>query len=193
MKLVTYFQFNFTFISTTALFNLHPNPFKRYMLSPLHFILYRMYLESIKERQDTQYHWISNPVIECNNGDDIVKIELCQAVEENACQPVGAVNQPPYLGPQSTFRFDKNQFKGIEAKNDIIKVLRDSCPNCTLFLQDYGKGIRTRNSFCLDVIIIPRFTRFLQNIPMIKNCPKTTLFHTHQRKLHPKVRIPGQR
>ena len=108
-----------------------------------------MYLESIKEWQGTQCNWVSNLVLTCNNGDNIVKIELCQAVGENARQPEGAVNQPTYQGPKSKFCFDKNQFKGIEAKDDIIKVLRDSFPNCTLFLQDDGKGIRTKNSFLL--------------------------------------------
>ena len=71
-----------------------------------------MHFEPIKEWQDTQCHWVSNSVVECNDRDDIVKIELCQAVGENAHPPAGAVNQTPHLGTKSKFHFRHESIQG---------------------------------------------------------------------------------
>jgi len=44
--------------------------------------------------------------------------------------------------------FDDKVFKGKQAKSDIIDLLKKSCPDCTLYLQDDGKS--SKNPFQLQ-------------------------------------------
>ena len=100
-----------------------------------------MHLDTITNLIDwheTQCHWSSDPILHDKvNGVDNL-IHLCQAIGPSSQVPITSYDQPPFHPNDSSYQFDTNLFSGLSAQNDIVQLLKSSCPDCKMFLQIEG-------------------------------------------------------
>ena len=96
-------------------------------------------VQALTDWQNDACEWQSNPIID----HDGICVPICQAVGKDSMTPIGAPGQPRWYPKNSKYQFDSDRFKGLDAKNDLIDMLKSSCPGCTLYLQvdDNRKGL----------------------------------------------------
>jgi len=87
--------------------------------------------DSLKSILVSSLHWQQLPVV-LHDG---ASVELCHAIGENACTPPNAPNQPEMYPRRSHYQFDSKVYKGIQAADDIIKLVKSFCPGCRLYSQ----------------------------------------------------------
>ena len=108
-------------------------------------------VQSLKDIQLENSHWVQDPKL----SHDGVSISLCHfigTVGATSSVPTNPPNQPEFPPKFSRYRFDHNQYNGIDSAPDMEKLVRSMCPGCKLFKQKDGvvhkKGFLTWQFNC---------------------------------------------
>ena len=136
-----------------------------------------MHLDTITNLIDwheTQCHWSSDPILhdKVNGADNL--IHLCQAIGPSSQVPITSYDQPPIPPKDSSYQFDTNLFTGLSAQNDIVQLLKSSCPDCKMFLQKEGQMISSISNSVAIIILLSILA--LMTTLMTINSPSTTLY-----------------